>query len=134
MLWCSERKIRELVNKALPGIPVFISSEVLPELMEYERTITTVVNAYVAPRVSNYLQSLLETLDGRMEHLRVLRSDGGLSSVSLASRFPVTLALSGPAGGVAGVVSAITLHTKYKNLITVDMGGTSTDGASSLQY
>jgi 5-oxoprolinase (ATP-hydrolysing) len=96
--------------------------------MEYERTITTVVNSYVAPRVSTYLQNLSATLQAKTGHLRVLRSDGGLASVSLASRFPVTLALSGPAGGVTGVASAVARHTKYKNLITLDMGGTSTDG------
>ena len=97
--------------------------------MEYERTITTVANSYVEPRVSLYLLNLMQSLKGKTKHLRILRSDGGLSSVSLASRFPVTLALSGPAGGVAGVASAVADQTKYKDLITLDMGGTSTDVA-----
>lgn len=113
----------------LPDTPVSLSSEVLPELMEYERTITTVANSYVKPQVSQYLSNLLTSLKGKTKHLRVLRSDGGLSSVSLANQFPVTLALSGPAGGVSGVASLVTSKTAYKNLITLDMGGTSTDVA-----
>lgn len=96
--------------------------------MEYERTITTVANAYIIPSVSNYLHKLLDALGPKTDHLRVLRSDGGLSSVSLASRFPVAMALSGPAGGVTGVASLIAGQTRFKNLITLDMGGTSTDG------
>ena len=84
-----------MLEEMLPDIPVSLSSEVLPELMEYERTITTVANSYIKPQVSRYLNNLLDSLKGKTKHLRVLRSDGGLSSVSLANRFPVTLALSG---------------------------------------
>ena len=124
-----EQAARRVVSKALPDTPVSISSEVLPEVMEYERTITTVVNSYVEPRVSLYLKNLLNHLEGKAKHLRILRSDGGLSSVGLASRFPVSWVLSGPAGGVAGVVSVVADQTKFKNLITIDMGGTSTDVA-----
>lgn len=124
-----EQTARRVVLKLLPDTPVSISSEVLPELMEYERTITTVVNSYVEPRVSLYLKNLLTSLEGKAKHLRILRSDGGLSSVSLARRFPVSWVLSGPAGGVTGVVSVVANQTKFKNLITIDMGGTSTDVA-----
>lgn len=101
--------------------------------MEYERTVTTVANSYVKPQVSTYLHILLKSLEGKTENLRILRSDGGLSSVSLVCEFPVTLALSGPAGGVAGVVSAVSEVTEYKNLITLDMGGTSTDGKKHIR-
>ena len=124
-----EQAARRVVARVLPRTPVSISSEVLPELMEYERTITTVVNSYIEPRVSLYLKNLLKHLEGKAKHLRILRSDGGLSSVSLASRFPVSWVLSGPAGGVTGVVSVVANQTKLKNLITIDMGGTSTDVA-----
>lgn len=124
-----EEAAKRVVAKLLPDTSVSISSEVLPELMEYERTITTVVNSYVEPSVRRYLSSLLKALEGKAKHLRILRSDGGLSSVSLASRFPVTWALSGPAGGVSGVVSVVADQTEFKNLITLDMGGTSTDVA-----
>ena len=124
-----ERKAMQIVSELLPNTPVSISSEVLPELMEYERTITTVVNSYVEPRVSMYLENLLERLKEQTKHLRILRSDGGLSSVRLARRLPVSWVMSGPAGGVTGAVSVVANQTKYKNLITVDMGGTSTDVA-----
>lgn len=124
-----ERKARQIVEKVLPSTPVSISSEVLPELMEYERTITTVVNSYVEPRVSYYLNNLLNLLKGKVKNLRILRSDGGLSSVGLACRFPVSWVLSGPVGGVKGAVSVVADQTEYRNLITVDMGGTSTDVA-----
>lgn len=124
-----EEAAKRVVAKLLPNTPVSISSEVLPELMEYERTITTVVNSYVEPSVRQYLHNLLQSLEGKAKHLRILRSDGGLSSVSLASRFPVTWVLSGPAGGVSGVVSVVADQTRFKNLITLDMGGTSTDVA-----
>ena len=124
-----EEAARRVVAKLLPETSVSISSEVLPELMEYERTITTVVNSYVEPSVRTYLSSLLKSLEGKARHLRILRSDGGLSSVTLASQFPVTWVLSGPAGGVAGVVSVVADQTEFKNLITLDMGGTSTDVA-----
>ncbi|KAJ7903671.1 5-oxoprolinase [Mycena olivaceomarginata] len=113
-----EQAVLCVLGEILPDVPVSLSSEVLPELMEYERAVTTVCNSYVKPKVSLYLNNLLKSLEGKTKHLRILRSDGGLSSVALATRFPVTLALSGPAGG-----------TKYKNLITIDMGGTSTDVA-----
>ncbi len=122
-----ERKAKAIVSDLLPKTPISISSEVLPEVMEYERTITTVVNSYVEPRVSQYLDNLLDRLEGKSKHLRILRSDGGLSSLRLARQFPISWVLSGPAGGVAGAVSVVADQTKYKNLITVDMGGTSTD-------
>ena len=124
-----EVAVKRVVTKLLPYTSVSISSEVLPELMEYERTITTVVNSYVEPSVRRYLSNLLHSLEGKAKHLRILRSDGGLSSVSLASRFPVTWVLSGPAGGVSGVASVVADQTEFKDLITLDMGGTSTDVA-----
>lgn len=124
-----EQLARRVVSEILPNTPVSISSKVLPELMEYERTITTVVNSYVEPSVSAYLGNLLTSLEKRTQHLRILRSDGGLSSVKQATRFPVNWILSGPAGGVTGAASIIADRTKYKNLLTLDMGGTSTDVA-----
>ncbi|KAI9735145.1 MAG: hypothetical protein M1834_001733 [Cirrosporium novae-zelandiae] len=124
-----EQQVSVILRKLFPNTSISLSSEVLPEMMEYERTITSVANAYVEPKVSLYLRNLIKSLEGKAKTLRILRSDGGLSSPSLASRFPVTLALSGPAGGVTGVVSAVADQTKFKNLVTIDMGGTSTDVA-----
>ncbi|KAK9782804.1 putative 5-oxoprolinase [Seiridium cardinale] len=124
-----EQAALRILNELLPNVPVSLSSDVLPELMEYERTVTTVANSYIKPQVALYLSNLKKALASKTKHLQILRSDGGLSSVSLASQFPVTLALSGPAGGVAGVSSVVSAHTEFKNLITLDMGGTSTDVA-----
>lgn len=118
---------RRVVARLFPKTSVSISSEVSPEIMEYERTITTVVNSYIEPAVAGYLDGLVHALQERATHLRILRSDGGLSSIKLAKHLPVTWVLSGPAGGVSGVVSVVAEQTQFKNLITLDMGGTSTD-------
>ncbi|KAL8704156.1 MAG: hypothetical protein Q9201_002683 [Fulgogasparrea decipioides] len=124
-----EHTARQIVKRLLPDVSVSISSEILPELMEYERTITTVVNSYIEPRVKDYLSNLVKSLEGKARLLRILRSDGGLSSTRLASRYPVSWVMSGPAGGVTGAVAVVANQTKYKNLMTVDIGGTSTDVA-----
>ncbi|KAL8742562.1 MAG: hypothetical protein Q9190_004973 [Brigantiaea leucoxantha] len=122
-----EHGARNVVGTVFPNTPVSISSEILPEVMEYERAITTVVNSYIEPTVARYLDNLLNSLKSKARHLRILRSDGGLSSIKLAKRLPVTWILSGPAGGVSGAVSIVAEQTEHKDLITLDMGGTSTD-------
>jgi N-methylhydantoinase A/oxoprolinase/acetone carboxylase beta subunit len=83
--------------------------------MEYERTITTVADAYVKPRLDNYLRRLQRDL-GDDVTLRVLRSDGGLSTVDLASANPVNMLMSGPSGGVAGVISLVANRTESVSL------------------
>ena len=125
-----ERRVREIAQSILPGVPVSISSEVIPEMYEYERTETTVVNSYIRPVVSRYMQNLHDELSRRMSgvQLHVLRSDGGLASVEAAKAAPVNLLMSGPAGGVAGALW-IASQAGFKNLLTFDMGGTSTDVA-----
>jgi len=125
-----ERRAREIAQEVLPGIPVSISSEVVPEMQEYERTETTVVNSYVRPVVGRYMVSLQEQLQQRMKsvHLSVLRSDGGLASARSAAETPVNLLLSGPAGGVTGALWFAS-RAGYRNILTFDMGGTSTDVA-----
>lgn len=102
-----EQQALRVLSREFPNRPVSLSSEVLPELMEYERTVTTVANSYIEPSVSLYLKNLLEALKGKTKHLRILRSDGGLSSIPLACKYPVLTALSGPAGGVSGVASLV---------------------------
>jgi N-methylhydantoinase A len=125
-----ERRIRELAAEELPGVPVSLSSDVLPELREYERTVTTVANGYVQPQVKRYV----ETLSGKLREggvageLAILRSDGGLSAAEAAVGSPVTMLLSGPAGGVTGAVW-VAEQCGFSDLITFDMGGTSTDVA-----
>jgi N-methylhydantoinase A len=125
-----EKRIRDIANEELPGIPVSLSSDVIPEMQEYERTVTTVANSYVRPRVQTYVENLTRELKKRMNDvkLHVLRSDGGLASSASAAEYPVNLLMSGPAGGVAGAVW-IAKQAGYKDLLTLDMGGTSTDVA-----
>ena len=123
-----ERRVRELAGELLPGVPVSLSSDVLPELREYERTLTTVANGYVQPQVKKYVQNLSARLTegGVAGELAILRSDGGLQAAGAAVAAPVTMLLSGPAGGVTGAVW-VAEQCGYRDLITFDMGGTSTD-------
>jgi N-methylhydantoinase A len=125
-----EERIAAIAAELLPDVPISLSSRVLPEIREYERTITTVLNSYVRPVVGRYLASLdgqLQT-NGIPAKLQVLRSDGGLQGTAGAETLPVSLLMSGPAGGVSGAVWAAK-QAGYENLLTLDMGGTSTDVA-----
>jgi len=125
-----ERRAREIAHEELPGVLVSISSEVAPEMYEYERTVTTVVNSYVGPIVKNYVDNLQSLLEAKIPNvnLRILRSDGGLSSGEVASASPVNLLMSGPAGGVAGAIW-VAKQAGFPDFLTFDMGGTSTDVA-----
>lgn len=125
-----EKQIRKVAQEELPGVPVSLSSEVVPEMQEYERTVTTVANSYVRPRVSRYVSSLTSKLEEKTQEvkLHILRSDGGLASASSAETFPVNLLMSGPAGGVTGALW-VARQAGFPNLLTVDVGGTSTDVA-----
>jgi len=127
---CHEVRVREIAAEVIPEIPVSISSEVIPEMSEYERTETTVVNSYIRPKVARYLGNLHNELiatSGEVK-LRILRSDGGLASVEAAADSPINLLMSGPAGGVAGAIW-LAKQAGFENLLTFDMGGTSTDVA-----
>jgi N-methylhydantoinase A len=109
------------------GIRVSASHEVLPEHREYERTSTTVANAYVVPVMERYLSGLEGGLAGSgVERLRVMSSNGGSISSEAAGRLAVRTAVSGPAGGVAGAFS-LARRAGFDRVITLDMGGTSTD-------
>ncbi|MBS4752222.1 hydantoinase/oxoprolinase family protein [Nocardioides sp. zg-ZUI104] len=125
-----ERRIGEIAAEELPDVPVSLSSTVLPELREYERTITTVANAAVQPQVRRYVSNLEAQLrDGGVEgSLSILRSDGGLVSGPVAAENPVNLLLSGPAGGVTGA-AWVAEQAGFRDFLTFDMGGTSTDVA-----
>lgn len=126
-----ELRIAAIAQEIAPHIPVSTSAAVMPEMYEYERTETTVVNSYVRPVVSKYVDSLQNELKRRMGSdvmLQILRSDGGLSSAQAAMDQPVNLLMSGPAGGVSGALW-IAKQAKFDNLLTFDMGGTSTDVA-----
>jgi N-methylhydantoinase A len=123
-----EELIREAIQRAAPHLFVSLSSDVLPEFREFERTSTVVVNAYVGPLMSRYLDRLRERLD---RPLRVMQSSGGAITVELARTQPVRTILSGPAGGVIGAtyVASTAGDGGFDNVMTFDMGGTSTDVA-----
>jgi len=123
-----ESRARELILEEFPNAQVSISSEVLAVFREYERTITTVLNAYVMPRVSTYLGNLERALGGEKvdSTLSIMKSNGGIVSSSVAVRQPVHTALSGPAAGVMATLQ-IAESTGVLNCISFDMGGTSTD-------
>jgi N-methylhydantoinase A len=115
----------ELVAKVIEplGVPISISSRILPEYREYERTSTVVINAYLQPLMGRYLTRLKSGLS-----LRVMQSSGGSISAEMAAREPVRTILSGPSGGVVGALRAARA-AGLQNIITFDMGGTSTDVA-----
>jgi N-methylhydantoinase A len=107
-------------------VPISLSHEVLAEFREFERTSTTVINAYVAPKMQRYLTRLHEQIEGRL--FRIMQSNGGSISAVTAMRESVRTILSGPAGGVVGAF-ALGRMAGFDKLITFDMGGTSTDVA-----
>lgn len=125
-----ERRVRAIAATVLPGVPISISAELIPEMYEYERTETTVVNSYIRPVVARYMQNLHRELSKKSKghRLHVLRSDGGLAALESASNAPVNLLMSGPAGGVSGALW-VARQSGFLNLLTFDMGGTSTDVA-----
>ena len=117
----------ELVKRELQkeGFLVSISSQIVPEFREYERASTTVVNAFVMPKVKGYLSDIERGLSEE-DSLRVMQSNGGVISSSAAKEQPVRTVLSGPAGGVVGAWKVAKL-AGFDRIITFDMGGTSTD-------
>jgi len=123
-----ERQVRDIIQDEVPDLPVSISSEIVPEYGEYERTLTTVINDYARPEAINYLDSLDDDLEdaGSTATMNVVRSDGGLMSSDAAKSRPVDLALSGPSGGVVGAAT-IAEKKGVPDVLTLDMGGTSTD-------
>jgi N-methylhydantoinase A len=120
-----ELMIRDLITRRAPELPCCISFEVLPEIKEYERTSTTVINSYVMPIVARYLATLRQALDskGIAAPLLLMQSNGGLTPAETAMKTPMHIIESGPAAGVIGAQAlawALGLH----NIITFDMGGT----------
>ena len=124
-----EQRAARLIQEHLPGLPISISSAVLPEYREYERTSTTAINAYVRPVVARYLNRLSEILGRRP--VRVMQSNGGAIGLAQASEEAARLVLSGPAGGVVGAMAVArqAMETDVPRLLTFDMGGTSSDVA-----
>ena len=139
-----ERQLGELIRGIAPDLPISLSCDVLPEIKEYERTSTTVINAYLQPVVSHYLHSLSDRLNQQLSHadsteasashhdspvasdslpLYVMQSNGGVMSAESAAEMPIHIIESGPA---AGVIASLTLAERVglTNVLTLDMGGT----------
>ncbi len=123
-----EDALQQIVREVAPDLPVSFSSQIMPEFREYERAVTTAMNAYVAPALKLYLGNLKSQLSeaGANSELQVIRSDGGLMSIDAATEMPVHTVLSGPAGGVGGA-SFVAKRSGFDSILTFDMGGTSTD-------
>jgi N-methylhydantoinase A len=123
-----ERRVAEILAEEFSGCIVSLSCEVLPEYREYERAVTTLVDAYVKPHMGRYLQRIRDELGPglRDKPFLVMQSSGGVASPDQVMRKPITTALSGPAAGAIG--SAVIAEVAgFPDLITLDAGGTSTD-------
>jgi N-methylhydantoinase A len=125
-----EQRVGAMARDIMGDVPISLSHEVLPEMQEYERTLTTVANAAVRPVVGKYVSNLRDRLasSGMAGKLSLLRSDGGLMSAQKAEEHPVNILMSGPAGGVTGALW-VAKNAGLKNILTLDVGGTSTDVA-----
>ena len=123
-----ELRVRRIAAEVAPDLHVTLSHEVLPEYREYERAMTAVVNTYISPSVSRSLGAFGSRLraQGLDCAVNVVRSDGGLMSAEAAATRPVETIISGPSGGVAGAL-AVATAAGFDDILTLDMGGTSTD-------
>lgn len=124
-----EQRAAQIVAEEAPNCRISISSEVLPVIREYPRLSTTVIDAYVGPRISDYLINLEKRLDARgvaTPQKYLMQSNGGLMRISLGARHPNQTLLSGPAAGVIAGAD-LAQATKRGHIVTLDMGGTSTD-------
>jgi len=124
-----EKKIAEIIKREHPDAFISLSHEVLPQIREFERVSTTLVNAYTGPKLKRYLDSLVAELNrlGFKSDFFVMLSNGGIMNVQYAAKYAVTGLLSGPAAGVVACTQLISELMHKPNLITVDMGGTSFD-------
>lgn len=123
-----EKRAKEIVTQELQNAHVSVSHEVLPRAPEYDRTSTTVVNAYVGPRVTSYLEKLVQRLweGGYKKQMMVMQASGGVMTKAYIDGAPIRVLASGPAGGVVGSAAA-GVAKGHPNLLCVDMGGTSYD-------
>ena len=123
-----EQRLRDRLEQRVPGVDVLISSEVMPEFREFPRTSTTLFAAYVSPVLRHYIEQLMAGMRNANldERLFIFQSNGGVGRPDLVLRNPATTLLSGPAGAVVGAAN-LARTTGHRNLITMDMGGTSLD-------
>jgi len=126
-----EQRVAEIIREEMPGCAISLSSEILPQIREYYRLSTTVINAYLQPILARYIAQLEQRLTGAGIQTRqkyIMQSNGGMSTFAAAAQKAVTTVLSGPAGGVTAGAYACRM-TGMPNIITFDMGGTSCDVA-----
>jgi N-methylhydantoinase A len=123
-----ERRVREIAAEECPGVTLSLSHEVMPSAPEFERTSTTLVNAYVAPKIERYLTRLVDRLRaaGYRHDLLVMQSNGGIMTPDYIVRRPVTVLSSGPAGGVVAACT-VARAVRTADFVCADMGGTSYD-------
>ncbi len=123
-----ERRVAALLRDALPGVAITASVDVLPEVREYERSLATVLNARIQPAIATYVARLEQRLEeaGFDAPLLLMQSNGGVAGPAAIRRAPLTTALSGPAAGVVGARD-VGVVAGFRDLITVDIGGTSAD-------
>src|SRR5215207_7937397 len=123
-----ERRARDIVREAYPDLSVSISADIGQEYGEYERTLTTVVNSAVQPRTMLYMRNFEKSIDDKRfgGALSIVRSDGGAMSTEAVAKSPIQIALSGPSGGVTGS-AYLAREIGVPDILTFDMGGTSTD-------
>ncbi len=123
-----ERRVRDIIHEVNPHLFVTLSSDVLPQVREFERVSTTVVNAYTSPKLRAYLEQLSARLEaqGFRGGLFLMQSNGGMMDIGFAREHGVEAVLSGPSGGVVAA-TFLGRQSGYKNIITADMGGTSYD-------
>lgn len=126
----NEQKTRKALESVWPNDYIVLSSEIIPEFREFERTSTAAVNGYIQPVISRYLESLKKRLAevGYKKDLLLIQSNGGAMSVDVACKYPINTILSGPAAGVIAA-KQIASECGFKNIISCDMGGTSLDVA-----
>ncbi|MDE0208666.1 MAG: hydantoinase/oxoprolinase family protein, partial [Boseongicola sp.] len=122
------KALAEALKYEIPGLHLSLSSEIYPEIREYERFSTAVLNAYLQPVFDRYMTLLEETLSSRIPGavIGINQSNGGLTSIQKARDHPIKTALSGPAAGVMGAVDTA-IRSSFGDMLTLDMGGTSAD-------
>jgi N-methylhydantoinase A len=123
-----ERRVKEILEEEIPGIVVCLSSDIAPEWREFERSSTTCVNAATVPIIASYLDKLVGRLqeEGLRRKVLVMQSNGGMMTAEAAREWPVRTVMSGPSGGVVGALH-LADEIGSPNLVTVDIGGTSSD-------
>ena len=123
-----EKRVKEILTEELPDIPVSLSYDVLPKWKEYERASTTIADAYVKPIVSNQVRNIRQRFaeKGITDHIVVIKSNGGEMTLEAAQNSPIQMTVSGPTGGVIAGKHIASL-VGIDHLVTIDMGGTSTD-------